>query len=210
MLSVRGRHNAANALLALGLAQAWGVDEDDAVAALGRVELPGMRMDVRRIGDMRVIVDCYNANPASMRAAGDLLASMPRGAARVAVIGSMLELGGESAALHRASLEEMLARDVDVVVATGEFAPVARGVGGAERVIAEADPLRAWEALRARLAGDEVVLLKGSRGVALERLLPLMEEAFGEHHRPSAGGTRGRRVDAGDASAGRSSSGREG
>ena len=177
-LSVRGRHNASNALLALGLARAWQVDEADAVAALGRVELPGMRMDVRRIGDVRVIVDCYNANPASMRAAGDLLASMPRGSARVAVIGSMLELGEESGSMHRASLEEMLARDVDVVVATGEFAPAAAGMsreGG--RVIAEADPLRAWEALRDRLAGDEVVLLKGSRGVALERLLPLLEDA---------------------------------
>ena len=209
-LSVRGRHNASNALLALGLARAWDVDEDEAVAALGRVELPGMRMDVRRIGDVRVIVDCYNANPASMRAAGDLLASMPRGSARVAVIGSMLELGEESAALHRASLEEMLARDVDVVVATGEFAFAAHGVGGADRVIAETDPLRAWESLRDRLAGDEVVLLKGSRGVKLERLLPLLEETFGVHRRPSAGGNRGRRVDAGDASVGRSSDGREG
>ena len=210
-LSVRGRHNASNALLALGLARAWGVDADDAVAALGRVELPGMRMDVRRIGDARVIVDCYNANPASMRAAGDLLASMPRGSARVAIMGSMRELGAESAALHRASLEEMLARDVDVVVATGEFADAANGVdAGRARVVAESDPLAAWERVKDQLRGDEVVLLKGSRGVALERLLPLMEETFGEHRRPSAGGNRGRRVDAGGASAGRASNGQEG
>ena len=157
-----------NALLALGLAVEWDVDPVEAIAALAKVELPGMRMDVRRMGDARVIVDCYNANPASMRAAGDLLASMPRGSARVAIMGSMRELGDESAKLHRESLEEMLA----------------------------------WESVKESLRGDEVVLLKGSRGVALERLLPLLEDAFGVHHRSSAGGNRGRRDDAGGASEG--------
>lgn len=202
-LPVRGRHNVSNALLALGLAVDWDVDPVEAIAALARVELPGMRMDVRRMGDARVIVDCYNANPASMRAAGDLLASMPRGSARVAIMGSMRELGDESARMHRESLEEMLARDVDLIVATGEFADAARDLSKpGVRIVAESDPLRAWELIRNDLRGDEVVLLKGSRGVALERLLPLLEDAFGEHHRPSAGGNRGRRVDAGDASEG--------
>ena len=202
-LPVRGRHNVSNALLALGLAVEWDVGPDEAIAALARVELPGMRMDVRRIGDVRVIVDCYNANPASLRAAGDLLEAMPRGSARVAIIGSMLELGEESAALHRASAQEMLARDVDVIVATGEFASAVEGLQRAgARIIADTDPLRAWEELKDELRGDEVVLLKGSRGVALERLLPLLEETFGVHRRPSAGGNRGRRDDAGDASGG--------
>jgi len=60
--------------------------------------------------------------------------------------------------------------------------------------------MRAWDVIKDDLRGDEVVLLKGSRGVALERLLPLLEEVFGEHHRSSAGGNRGRRDDAGGAS----------
>jgi UDP-N-acetylmuramyl pentapeptide synthase len=205
-LPVRGRHNVSNALLALGIAVEWDVDPVEAIAALSRVELPGMRMDVRHLGDMRVIVDCYNANPASMHAAGDLLESMPRGSGRVAVMGSMLELGAESAALHEESVRGMIARDIDLVVATGEFAPAVERVdAGGVDVIAEADPLRAWDRLEDRLRGDEVVLLKGSRGVALERLLPLLEEAFGVRRRPSAGGNRGRRDDAGGASAGFSS-----
>ena len=204
-LPVRGRHNVSNALLALGLAVEWDVDPVEAIAALAKVELPGMRMDVRHVGDLRVIVDCYNANPASMRAAGDLLASMPRGSARVAIMGSMRELGDESARMHRESLEEMAARDVDVIVATGEFADAAASLdASATRIIAESDPLRAWEQVRSEMKGDEVVLLKGSRGVALERLLPLLEETFGEHRRPSAGGNRGRRDDAGGASEGSS------
>lgn len=187
-LSVPGRHNVSNALLALGLAVEWDVDPDEAIAALARVQLPGMRMDVRRVGALRVIVDCYNANPASMRAAGELLESMPRGSGRVAVIGSMLELGAESGALHRASAEELLGRDLDLIVATGEFAGAFGKAGGSDvRVIAEPDPLRAWETLRGELRGDEVLLLKGSRGVALERLLPLLEQAFGAQPASSSG-----------------------
>lgn len=204
-LPVRGRHNVSNALLALGLAVEWDIGPAEAIAALARVELPSMRMDVRDIGDMRVIVDCYNANPASVQAAGDLLESMPRGGGRVAVIGSMLELGSGSGALHEQAASEMLARDIDIIVATGEFAPAFHGLEReGVRVIAESDPLRAWEGLKGLLQGDEVLLLKGSRGVALERLLPLLEEAFGVHRRPSAGGNRGRRDDAGDASGGAS------
>ena len=204
-LPVRGRHNVSNALLALGIAVEWDVGPAEAIAALARVELPSMRMDVRRIGELRVIVDCYNANPASVRAAGDLLESMPRGGGRVAVLGSMLELGSGSGALHEEAANEMLARDVDLIVATGEFAAAFRALERpGVRIIAQSDPLRAWEELEEHLRGDEVVLLKGSRGVALERLLPLLEETFGVHRRPSAGGNRGRRVDAGDASGGSS------
>ena len=113
----------------------------------------------------------------------------------------MRELGDESAKLHRESLEEMLARDVDVIVATGEFADAAPGLAKpGVRIVAESDPMRAWESVKESLRGDEVVLLKGSRGVALERLLPLLEDAFGVHHRSSAGGNRGRRDDAAGAS----------
>jgi UDP-N-acetylmuramoyl-tripeptide--D-alanyl-D-alanine ligase len=93
------------------------------------------------------------------------------------VLGSMLELGPGSEAIHRRVLADVLDRSVDVVVASGSFAAVA---GADDRVVAAEDPLEAYARLRPRLTGDEVVLLKGSRGVALERLLPLFEADFGE------------------------------
>jgi len=204
-LPVRGRHNVTNALLALGLAMEWDIGPAEAIAALAEVKLPGMRMDVQRIGELRAIVDCYNANPGSMKAGFDLLGSMPRGDGRIAVIGSMLELGEHSRAMHRETLEDALARDIDLVVATGEFALASDDLpaeAGA-RVLRAEDPLDAWQQLHERMQGGEVVLLKGSRGVALERLIPLLEEAYGERPRSSARGNRGRRDDAGDASAGR-------
>src|SRR5919109_2203574 len=173
-LELRGRHNARNALVALGIATAWGVPAADAAAALANLEAPKLRSEILRIGDLIVIADCYNANPASVAAAVDLLASMPRRGGRVAILGSMLELGPGSGELHRELADVVASQDFDVVVATGEFAgafgPHRAALGA--RLIAAQDPLAAWEPLAEVMRGDEVVLLKGSRGVALERLLP--------------------------------------
>lgn len=180
-LAFRGRPNARNALLALALGLEWGVDVDAAVAALAHVRPPRMRGEMHRYGDLTVIADCYNANPASVEAAVDLLVSLPRNGARVAVLGTMRELGTASEGLHRRTAEAVAAADVDLIVATGEFAAAFEPLAGqlGDRLIAVDDPLDAYAPLARRLSGREVVLLKGSRGVALERLLPRFEEDWG-------------------------------
>lgn len=176
-LAFRGRPNARNALLALGLGDAWGVEMDAAVDALASLPSPSLRTEVRRYEELTVIADCYNANPSSTEAALDLLVSMPRRGGRVVVVGTMKELGGRSRELHERVAESLAAADVDRIVATGEFAPAFEPFADrlGERLIAVEDPIRAYERLRPRLRGDEVVLLKGSRGVELERLLPRLE-----------------------------------
>jgi UDP-N-acetylmuramoyl-tripeptide--D-alanyl-D-alanine ligase len=183
-LALRGRHNARNALVALGIARAWGVSDDDAIAALQALDAPKMRVELHRIGRLTVIADCYNANPASVHAAVDLLASMPRRGGRVAVLGTMLEMGPQSAEIHREVAADVVSQDFDVVVATGMFAdafgPHRAALG--PRLITVSDPVDAWDAMSAVLNGDEVILLKGSRGVALERLLPRFEEQWGLLH----------------------------
>jgi UDP-N-acetylmuramoyl-tripeptide--D-alanyl-D-alanine ligase len=92
----------------------------------------------------------------------------------------MLELGEASDRLHEEVLAEALARRIDLIVATGAFAAAARVNGGVEpsRLITAPDWKTAYPLLRERLAGDEVVLLKASRGVALEGILPLIERDF--------------------------------
>ncbi len=185
-LALRGRPNARNALLALGLGLEWGVDVDAAVEALTHAQPPKMRAELHRYGGLTVIADCYNANPASVDAAVDLLVALPRGGARVAVLGTMRELGNASEELHRRTAEAVAEAEVDVIVATGEFArafgPLAEQLG--DRLIAAEDPLDAYVPLAARLTGREVVLLKGSRGVALERLLPHFEKDWGQSAAP--------------------------
>jgi UDP-N-acetylmuramoyl-tripeptide--D-alanyl-D-alanine ligase len=186
-LNYRGRHNARNALLALALAQEWGVHADSGIRALEALNPTKLRGEILRYGTLRVIADCYNSNPASLAAAVDLLADMPRGGGRVAIVGTMKELGPESAALHRRAAEEIAARDFDLVVATGDFVDAFAELEPrfGDRLIRAAEPLDAWPELSDRLSGEEVVLLKGSRGVALERLLTPLEEQFA----PGAGGS---------------------
>lgn len=179
-LRMAGRHAVVDALLALAAARELAVAPRAAAEALAGVEARGMRGEIRRIGDLAVIVDCYNANPQSVAVALDLLESRAPGSRKVVVLGSMLELGDRSEALHRQVWDDAVSRDVDLVLATGLFAEVAgtpRGDG--PRVLAEKEPRAGYALLREHMRGDEIVLLKGSRGVALERLLELLEVDFG-------------------------------
>jgi UDP-N-acetylmuramoyl-tripeptide--D-alanyl-D-alanine ligase len=184
-----GRAHVRNALLALALGMEWDVDLDAAIAALEALPAPSMRGEVHRMGRLTVIADCYNANPASLAAALDTLVHMPRAGGRVAVVGSMLELGPHADALHRESARAIAEADVDLVVATGlfvaAFAPFAERLG--DRLVVAEDADSAFAPMAERMTGDEVVLLKGSRGVALERLIPRLDQRFGGSVSPGNG-----------------------
>ncbi len=182
-LPLPGRHNVRNALLALGVAAELGVATEDSARGIAAMPSPKMRSEWRRVGTFGVLADCYNANPPSTRAAVDLLASLPSTGEKVAIVGTMRELGAHGESLHRGVAETIagqLGKGIDRVVATGDFVAAFAGIGSADadRVIAVEDPLEAYERLRPALRGDETILLKGSRGVALERLIPLLERDF--------------------------------
>jgi UDP-N-acetylmuramoyl-tripeptide--D-alanyl-D-alanine ligase len=181
-LRIPGRHSVLNALLALAVTRVLGVPARDAARRIGKVEAGGMRSEIRLLGTLTLLVDCYNANPQSVRAALDLLSTVQQLGPRVAVLGSMLELGEDTRLLHRTALEDALSRPLDLVVATGLFADAARWIDapeeGPELILAD-DLDAAGETLLGRLGGTEVVLLKASRGVAMEKLVPALEERFG-------------------------------
>ncbi len=188
-LALPGRHVVTDALLALAIADALGVAAHSAARGVSGAESRAMRGELRRVGDLTVVVDCYNANPQSVRAALDLLEAQSEASRRVAVLGTMLELGAASDELHRRVLEDALARDLDLVVATGAFAAAASAAAGAghDRVVSAAGWREAYPALRQRLRGGEVILLKASRGIAMEGLLALLEADFGEGAAERAG-----------------------
>ncbi len=174
-LPALGIHQLENAQIALAVAQRAGVEHDAAVRALAGLQLPEGRGNVREIGDMVVIDDTYNANPASMRRAvqtADWLARRQR-RPLVVVVGTMLELGPESARLHAEAAREIAQRKPALVAAVGTFARVFEGqreaLGG--RLITAADADALGPKLKSALRGNELVLLKASRGVALERVL---------------------------------------
>jgi len=175
-----GRHAVANAMLALAVADLVGVSPRDAVRGLASAEAGSMRSELRRMGGLTLVVDCYNANPQSVRVALDMLEGQAAAGGRVAVLGTMLELGDASIRLHQGVLADALSRSVETIVATGGFAEAARslGVSGDARVLVAETWQEAYPILRDRLQGQEVVLLKASRGVAMEGILPLLEADF--------------------------------
>lgn len=177
-LELPGRHSVANAMIALAIAELLGVDAKDAVRGISSAEPGALRGEVRRIGGLTVVVDCYNANPQSVRAALDLLKGQSAAPRTVAVLGTMLELGEATERLHEELLTYALALDIDLIVATGAFAATAAATTDAGRVLRAEDWQTAYPTLRQRLEGDEVVLLKASRGVALEGILPWLERDF--------------------------------
>lgn len=182
-LPLPGRFNVRNALLALGVATELGAGEEEAVRGIERVTSAKLRGEWHDIGSLRVLADCYNSNPPSVKAAIDLLAALPAGGRKVAVLGTMREMGAAAAALHEqvaADVAGRLGRGIDVVVATGAFVEAFASVApdGHPRIIGCPDPVEAYERLAGRLDGNETILLKASRGEALERWLPLLRREW--------------------------------
>jgi UDP-N-acetylmuramoyl-tripeptide--D-alanyl-D-alanine ligase len=183
-LPIPGRFNVRNALLALGVATEFGVTPAEAVRALAEVKLPKLRGEWVKYGDLRVLADCYNSNPPSLGAAIDLLGSLPARGRRIAVLGTMRELGPTSDQLHAAAADriaKLVGDRIDLVVATGDFdRAFARHTAAlGEQIVRSEDPLDAYEIVKAELLPSDTILLKASRGEKLERWLPLLEAAFG-------------------------------
>jgi UDP-N-acetylmuramoyl-tripeptide--D-alanyl-D-alanine ligase len=175
-LSLAGRHQVDNAMLALALAELLGLDLTRVGRALATVTLPAGRWEVHDGGGRTVIHDAYNANPASLGAALETVAAIRGGRPLVVAVGSMLELGDATAAEHARLAEAIVRLDPALVGAVGEFVPALerhRATLGARLVTAtDADAL--GRTLAPRLPAHALVLLKGSRGMRLERALPYL------------------------------------
>lgn len=174
-LRLIGRHQVQNALAALAVAREYAIDPAAAVAALEAQRPTRGRMEVRELGGATLLVDCYNANPDSTRAALETLAGWPEAARRIAVLGDMLELGDGAAAFHRETGARV--RDAALWVVGAHAADYAAGgatAGIETRVFSDKAALA--DALRRMLAPGTVVLLKASRGAALEEVVERLGE----------------------------------
>ena len=178
-LPLPGRHNALNAMAAIAVAQRYGFEQGEAAEALADFKPPEMRLERVEAGKVTILNDAYNSNPASLLAAVDVLAETPA-KRRVLVAGDMLELGERAEELHARCGREIAEKGVDLVVGVGvlggEIASAAADKGAE---IARFDSVEAAGAKLVRMlkAGD-VVLIKGSRAVQMERLVEPIREAF--------------------------------
>jgi UDP-N-acetylmuramoyl-tripeptide--D-alanyl-D-alanine ligase len=168
-----GRHMAANAAAALLAAVHAGVDPDAAAAGLANTELPPMRMEIREFHGGTILLDTYNASPASMLAALEVLGESEVSGRRLAVIGEMRELGAETESAHREVGRALAQKQLDGVLLYGEPTRFVREeairAGQSEETIEVAERLADVETYLERVEAGDVVLIKGSRSLELEK-----------------------------------------
>jgi len=193
-LNTPGAHNAFNALAAIGVARRFGMDHDEIAARLESFELPPMRLHYERIGDLTLINDAYNANPSSVAAAVEVLLGTAAPGRRVFVLGDMRELGKVSEQRHRELAEHIGQSGIDLIIAIGDHARLvsrtAKAASG-DRIATHgyASTALAGRRLVSHLRPNDTVLVKGSRALALERLVAAIRQWAA---RPEPSGSAGR------------------
>lgn len=190
-----GRHAATNALAAIAVARRIGLSEDEIIAALATAHSPDMRLQIQSgelpdgRGSVTILNDAYNANPASVQAALDTLLALPAGtpnapARRIAVIGDMRELGEQSDFYHLELGKKLarLERDIQLFVLVGQQSKLIEQELLHDRVPASRiahfeNSLAASLAAPGLLQANDLVLLKASRGIALEKVAAALKPA---------------------------------
>ena len=180
-LHVPGKQFVINSLAAAAVASALGIGLEDIRAGLEAFRgVPG-RMETMRVAGCTVINDAYNANPVSTQAALAALAGFASGGRTIAVLGDMLELGDGTEAFHREVGKAAAQLHIDYVFVTGDFADSVRD--GAAQAGMRASALQVFDTLEALAAGlkkmiapDDVLLLKGSRRMKMERIIGFLEQ----------------------------------
>ena len=179
-LPLVGEHNILNALAAVAVGLARGLKPSEAVGALATLAPPDKRGQVVQLGNITVLYDCYNSSPKALMAAVDTLASMPA-RRRIAVAGEMLELGPAGEQLHRECGRYIAASKLDFLLGVRGLAEpmveAAREAGLQSEFVAT--PEEAGEWLARETQDGDVVLLKASRGVKLEKALETWKQKSG-------------------------------
>ena len=176
VLAARGLHQADNATRVWAVVEALNLDPEQARSALENFSLPAGRGELVHIGSLTILNDCYNANPQSFRAAIETAAALRGDRRLVFVAGTMRELGADSEPLHAEIASALVRLQPDLLAVVGEFVSAVEPYAGAlgDRLLRAPEPLALAPLLAARLSGDEVVVLKASRGVAMERIIPAL------------------------------------
>jgi UDP-N-acetylmuramyl pentapeptide synthase len=182
MLRCAGRHNAVNALVAAGVGHALGLRLDQIAGGLEAAEPSKGRCVWRRVGALRLLDDTYNANPTSVLAALQTFEVGAGNRRRIVVLGDMLELGAIAEGAHRDAGRAVAASGASEFVGMGAHAraavEAARNAG-----LSESHHTTTFEdtvaLLLKRLAPGDALLVKGSRGMRMERVVDALMARFG-------------------------------
>jgi len=181
-IQVQGNHNVTNALAAAAVGSALGLPGGVIAQGLSCFRPAAMRSQVFVSQGVTVINDCYNANPASMKAAIQLLAQRGAGQNTIAVLGDMLELGADAIAMHEDVGQFVAQQGIGQLIACGVLGrSLATGAERAgfdrTRIVLAQDAAAAAAAAKAVVKPEDVVLVKASRGMQLEQVVRALQEA---------------------------------
>ena len=173
-LPLVGEHNILNALAAVSVACSQGMSFSDAAAALSTLRSADKRGQVLHLGNITVINDCYNSNPKALHAMIDALAGM-KAKRRIVVAGEMLELGPLGEQMHREAGKHAAEKHIDVLVGVRGLARAMTEAAAQAGIQAEfvTTPQQAGDWLARETRDGDVILLKASRGVKLEKALEI-------------------------------------
>lgn len=169
-----GKHNVMNALASLAAGFMLGMNEQDMVLGLAQFMPSGMRMAIERVGSYQVINDAYNASPLSTVSALTTLVALKMGRT-VAVLGDMLELGSIAEDAHREVGKTVASLAVDLLVTVGplgRFIAAGARENGHQATFDCQNQAEALQILQSKLVSGDVILIKGSRGMRMEQLIP--------------------------------------
>ncbi len=180
MIPVLGTHNVTNALAAIVVGDVFGVNQENRKKGLEKVTLTAMRNEiVEAKGGWTIINDAYNASPTSMRAAIDLLGSLTGFEKKIAVLGDMLELGDQEKSYHQEVGKYIQEKNIDYVYTYGDLGnEIAKGAIealGPLKVKAYMDKKELINDLLGIIQPNDVVVVKGSRGMKLEEVVQGIE-----------------------------------
>jgi len=178
-ISVTGKHMVSNAMLAAGAGHVLGLTLEEIAAGLSDAELTSGRLRRFECQGVGVIDDTYNANPESVSAAIETLAELPAEGRRIVVLGVLAELGEHTSEAYQKLGRLVAGKGLDLVVvgeAAGEISESALAAGASTvRIFEDASPAAEW--LSSETKAGDLVLFKGSRAAAMERV---MNQAFPE------------------------------
>lgn len=168
-LNIPGKHNIINSLLAITVGIELDVDMKNVSNILNKTDKTSMRLDFMKLDDITIINDCYNASPDSMKAAIDVLSNINRGR-RLAVLGTMKELGPNSKSYHREVAEHIAKNNIDKVYVYGEYMNEFKDALNDYCEYFE-DKNELISALKKEIKGEDTVLVKASRSMHFEDII---------------------------------------
>ncbi len=178
-LNMLGRHNATNAIAGLAVALEAGVDLNAAIARMETLTAGDKRGQIIEVAGTEILNDSYNSNPEALRSMIQTLAARPAGGRRILVAGEMLELGEQGPELHTACGITAAEAGIDLVVGVQgnarHLAVAACSGGVASLFLSDTEAAGQW--LVKNVKPGDVVLVKGSRGVHLERAIEILKNS---------------------------------